>query len=157
MNLKNKGFTILELIVVVAIIGILTSIILFAISDSREKGRNARRHRDAHEIRSALNLYVTDNGTYPTNGSEWEIIIDGTDYLTNDLEGAGYFSEVPLDPLNEGVYVYKYRPEDNARNYNITYCLEPNEECITLSSDDDLEFFIEIQDPAPDGGPPPGP
>lgn len=63
--MKNKGFTIIELLVVVAIIGLLAVIVLAALSTSKEKGVDASRKRALHEIHNALELFYTDSGYYP--------------------------------------------------------------------------------------------
>lgn len=55
----------IELLVVIVIIGILTSVSIFALAGSRETSRDARRKADLEKIRSALELYKADNGCYP--------------------------------------------------------------------------------------------
>jgi prepilin-type N-terminal cleavage/methylation domain-containing protein len=66
MNIKNKkGFTLIELLVVVAIISMLTSVTLSSLSDAKQKGRDAGKVRVLQEVRSALQLYATDNNGFP--------------------------------------------------------------------------------------------
>ncbi|MDO8523503.1 MAG: type II secretion system protein [bacterium] len=62
---KHKGFTLIELLVVIAIIGILASIVLASLSSARKKSRDARRVADFGQIKTALELYLSDNTTYP--------------------------------------------------------------------------------------------
>jgi prepilin-type N-terminal cleavage/methylation domain-containing protein len=63
---KNKtGFTLIELLVVIAIIGMLSSIVLSSLRDARTKAEDAGKIRELQEVRSALQLYYTDNGYYP--------------------------------------------------------------------------------------------
>jgi prepilin-type N-terminal cleavage/methylation domain-containing protein len=62
---KKRAFTLIELLVVVAIISMLTSITLASLGDARQKGRDAGRIRALQEVRSALQLYATDNGGFP--------------------------------------------------------------------------------------------
>lgn len=67
-NLKQnfaKGFTTLELVVVIAVIGVLASITFSAISDSRAKGRDTQRITDIDTIQSRLEEYHADKGGYP--------------------------------------------------------------------------------------------
>ena len=61
----EKGFTLVELLIVIAIVGILGSIVLVTLSDSREKGRNAARITQIQEYRKAFELYYSDFGYYP--------------------------------------------------------------------------------------------
>lgn len=68
MKNRRKGFTLIELLVVVAIIGLLASVIFAALSPARQKGRDAKRKSDAHQILLAIELYFNTNGVYPPSG-----------------------------------------------------------------------------------------
>ena len=64
----RKGFTLLELLVVVAIIGLLASIILASMKNAREKARYSRTKEELHQFATALELYASDhNGMYPAD------------------------------------------------------------------------------------------
>jgi type II secretion system protein G len=100
----RRGFTLIEILVVVAIIGILSSVVLASLYTARIKANDVRRKSDLHQIVTALELYNTKNGSYPTTGatapnnsatystqaSGWlsALVADG------DLPGA------PKDPVN---------------------------------------------------------
>jgi prepilin-type N-terminal cleavage/methylation domain-containing protein len=61
-----RGFTLTELLIVIAIIGILSSVVIAALNSSRAKGRDAARKQQVHQIVAAINLYATDNnGAFP--------------------------------------------------------------------------------------------
>ena len=65
-NHKNKkGFTLIELLVVISIISLITSVILSFLGESNQKGRDTGKIRAMQEVRSALQLYLTDKGYYP--------------------------------------------------------------------------------------------
>lgn len=66
---KNNGFTLLELLMVIAIIGILASVILASLNSARDKGRIANAQSEIGTIRSALALLRTDTGLYPNAAS----------------------------------------------------------------------------------------
>jgi general secretion pathway protein G len=93
-NIKN-GFSLIELLVVISIIGILMALSMFGIKNARESSRDGKRKSDLETIRSALELYKADVGSYPASlGSS---ISQG---------GQTYLDSVPKDPL------------DPARNYS---------------------------------------
>lgn len=91
----QKGFTLIELLVVVAIIGLLASIVIASLNSARQKGRDARRIADVRDIQTAMEMYNDSNNGYPG--------------ATSSLAPT-YISLVPVDPVNSGVYQYKYAP-----------------------------------------------
>jgi len=100
----KRGFTLVEILVVIAIIGILASIVLASLSTARAKGRDAKRVSDLKEVQLALELYYDSNGSYP-------LTIYGS---PSPLVSGGYISVMPIDP-NAGACVndgdpgcYKY-------------------------------------------------
>lgn len=67
MNNKTKGFTLLELLVVIGIIGIIMALATVAYSATQISGRNARRKQDIVAIQNALEQYYSVNGfKYPS-------------------------------------------------------------------------------------------
>jgi len=114
-----KGFTLVELITVVAIIGILSSIVVVGLGSSRGQGRDNERRSDVKEIQLALRLYAFDNNIYPSTGGQprclgfssaedcW-VNVPGDDVLNASL--APYISGIPADPVSSRVYNgYIYR------------------------------------------------
>jgi prepilin-type N-terminal cleavage/methylation domain-containing protein len=69
-KISKSGFTLVELLVVIAIIVILISASLIGLSGSRETARDAKRKTDLEAIRSALELYKSDNNKYPSLATE---------------------------------------------------------------------------------------
>ena len=65
--IPQKGFTLLELLVVVAIIGFLVSIVMPALDDARKKARDTVRISDMTQVQTALQLYYNTYGRYPLN------------------------------------------------------------------------------------------
>lgn len=62
---KNKAFTLLELLVVIAVIGILASVVMVSLSNSKTKARDAKRKTDLNQLAQAMELYGYDNnGSY---------------------------------------------------------------------------------------------
>lgn len=104
---KQKAFTLIELLIVIAIIGMLASIILVALNKARSKARDAVRISDAKEIQTALEMYYNNNGQYPASvpgGSgcwwNWEAgnTINGTSIqFLQPLITDGDMQKVPME------------------------------------------------------------
>jgi prepilin-type N-terminal cleavage/methylation domain-containing protein len=69
IKLKNKdsGFTIIELLIVIVVIGILAAIVITTYSGIQAKARNAVRQTDIQSIQTQLEAYYSQNGHYPSN------------------------------------------------------------------------------------------
>ena len=98
---KHKGFTIVELLVVIVVVGILASVSIVAYSGVQARARDAQRLHDLKSIEKALDLYKTQFGSYPAhtstpNGQSWELSSSG-DFLSPLKE---VISAVPIDPAN---------------------------------------------------------
>lgn len=66
---KHKGFTLVELMVVISIIALLTVVVMFSVSAARSKGRDAQRISDLKTVAVALELYHAKYGTYKVTNS----------------------------------------------------------------------------------------
>jgi len=128
----RKGFTIIELIVVLGIIALLAAISLVFLTPSAAKGRDSRREEDIKSIQSALNLFINQKNHYPV--CQQETMIDGnTDCLSSLLLSEETIKVMPLDPKYKGTgscggadsFLYCYRSQDGI-SYTIRYQLETN-------------------------------
>lgn len=118
------GFTIIELLVVVSIIGLLTALGFALFSEARAKGRDVKREKDVKTLQDALSIYVTNANTHPvtdTNG----VYLTGSDAISTALISAGALQAIPFDPQNVGDFRYKYTSPDGF-TYTLTYYLETN-------------------------------
>lgn len=74
-KLGNKGFTIVELLIVIVVIGILALLVITTYSGIQAKARNAKRQTDIQSIQTQLEAYFSQNGYYPSlanmNDSSW--------------------------------------------------------------------------------------
>jgi prepilin-type N-terminal cleavage/methylation domain-containing protein len=66
---KRQGFTLIEILIVVAIIAILASVVLVGLGPTQQAGRDARRIADLHGIQNGLELYYNRCGFYPGNAA----------------------------------------------------------------------------------------
>ncbi|MDP3935216.1 MAG: type II secretion system protein [Candidatus Giovannonibacteria bacterium] len=128
----RKGFTIIELIVVLGIIALLAAISLVFLMPSSAKGRDSRREEDIKSIQSALSLYINQKNVYPVCAQE--TAVDGnTDCLSSLLLSEGTIKVMPLDPKYKGMgscggadsFLYCYQSADGT-SYTIRYPLETN-------------------------------
>jgi prepilin-type N-terminal cleavage/methylation domain-containing protein len=102
MNIKNKSFTLIEILVAITIIAIISGLIIVSLNGASSASHNAKRKTDIDALRSVLLLYGLENGSYPTQ----TLCNIGQD--CDDLDSAlipDYFSSLPLDPVS-GYYTY---------------------------------------------------
>lgn len=155
MEQRSRGFTLVELLVVVAIIGLLASTITATLSGTRRKGRDARRAADLHTIQTAIEMYATDNNHYPNTNGEWTSF-DAPSYVNNpiinpdaaNLSAAlqSYLPTPPKDPVpNIGGRGYDfisngtdyciliYRTPEDMRNFQPDQI--PMNRCTSVGSD----------------------
>ena len=83
-NKINRGFTLVELLVVISIIGVLTTILMVNFVGTREKANDSKKVQNLNSLKSALRLYYNDNQSYP-NGSNCTECLDSlmNSYLPN--------------------------------------------------------------------------
>ncbi|MDO8443465.1 MAG: type II secretion system protein [Candidatus Azambacteria bacterium] len=84
-NKKEKGFTLLELLVVIGIIGLLASIMVVNLTGARRRARDTKRVADIRNLQTASEDYYGKNGKYPT--------------AISDLVSGAQIPLWPLDPL----------------------------------------------------------
>jgi prepilin-type N-terminal cleavage/methylation domain-containing protein len=120
---NNSGFTLLELLVVIGIIGVLATYILVSSGRSKIQSRDVRRLDDVRKVNQSLQLYYTNMDSYPPDCSDpgyaggcdmadmpystvmADSSLDGqfVNFLTPDFLG-----EIPGDPLNDAAHNYVY-------------------------------------------------
>lgn len=102
--IKKNGFTLLEILVVISIIGILVALGMAAFSTAQKKGRDAKREADIKGIQNGFEQYYSREGIYPDD------LIKANDVT---IFPAGF----PEDPKNNGDYVYTLNLDAD------TYCI----------------------------------
>lgn len=101
-----NGFTLIEIMVVVVIIGLLAAMIAPNIMGNLDRAEINRARQDIRSIETALNLYRLDNFRYPSTDEGLEALVrnPGENSAPNWKTG-GYLSSIPMDPWNRP-YLY---------------------------------------------------
>ncbi len=100
---------------VIALLGVLATLILFSVRNISPNTRDSRRKQDLDQIRNALEIYYTDNEAYPpaiTFGASLE-----------DQSGKVYMQKIPIDPKPTG-YNYVYDADGSLQSYTLYACIE---------------------------------
>lgn len=138
----QKGFTLVEMLVVVAVIAMISSFVMASYTQAKARSRDAKREADIKQIQEGLAIYSTayhryplsctsdcsnpacTQGTIPLNGS--------SDCLSAQILPSGAMIAVPMDPLRgsgpcppaAGNQVYCY--QSSGQSYTLSYFLETN-------------------------------
>ena len=114
--LLRRGFTLIELMIVVVILGLLAATIMPKILTRPDKARVQKAKFDIRQITTALDLFRTDNGRFPTTSEGLEALVSNPGSLP-DYDLDAYLEKVPLDPWkNNFIYI---SPGLNGRDYDI--------------------------------------
>ncbi len=130
----QKGFTLIELIVVISIIGILSTVLVANFMQVRYKTRDAVRKKDLEQIRLSLESYRTDVGSYPA--SLYSVAADADCPKGNSISSGSttYMKEIPCDP-REPTKQYYYEAVGSSRLQYVLYACAENENDQTAISD----------------------
>lgn len=120
---SKKGFTMIEILVTISLVGLLAVIVLASVGTARAKARDAKRISELQQLQKALELYFDRHEYYPAsprictiddsysgdcggvgNSTDWHAASD-----LRALVAEGYVSELPKDPVDAGKYFYRYR------------------------------------------------
>lgn len=131
MNYRQvSGFTLVEVMVVVVILGILAALIVPKIMSRPEQARIVKVKQDISSIQSALDLYKLDNSVYPTTDQGLQALVTrpSTPPVPRDWKSDGYLQDLPVDPWgeayqymndNEKVRIFSYGPKGKDANSEI--------------------------------------
>lgn len=115
MNYKSKstsrGFTIVELLIVIVIIGILAALVIVAYTGIQNRAKNTKKISDVRQLQKIIELYHADNGRYPPTPSGYQVSL-----MTGSL--SSYTNVIPNDSTYPFFYVFG---GDNAYGIRIYY------------------------------------
>jgi general secretion pathway protein G len=111
--IQRRGFTLIEVLVVVAILGILAAIVVPRIMDRPDEAKRVAAKADVGALVQALKLYRLDNGFYPSTDQGLAALVQRptTQPVPPNWKQGGYLERLPKDPwggdyqyLNPGVH-----------------------------------------------------
>jgi general secretion pathway protein G len=118
--MHKKGFTLIELMLVVIIIGVLAMMVVPRFAGRTEQARRAAAKADIEvNIATALDLYELDNGNYPTTEQGLEALMKKPTTSPEPVNWNGpYLRKTPKDPWGRP-YVYRSPGEHNLEDYDL--------------------------------------
>lgn len=133
---KNSGFTIIELLIVIIVIGILATLVIVTYNGIQQKARNTERKTDINAIQGQIEAYFAQNGKYPTlanlnNTDNWRTTnLKGLDPAAlQDPSNTGNSQTLVAAPATDS-YAYAVAPADcnnagtDCTGYTLTATLE---------------------------------
>ena len=116
-KISSKGFTLIEVLIAVSIIGLISAVALGNFRTSQIKGRDTRRKSDLAQVQKSLELYYNDYSSYPSSDGSGRILgcpatsSSPCTWGTGSFQDAGskttYMPVIPKDPNAQFYYFYK--------------------------------------------------
>lgn len=115
---KDDGFTLVEMMAVLMIIGLLMSVVIFSIAGNADDARVGKAKADIRNYETALELFYLDIGSYPPEEYGLEALVSLPQGLDSDrYRDGGYIKKIEEDPWGQP-YIY-IQPGEEGRKYEI--------------------------------------
>lgn len=139
LKFKDFGFTLMELLIAITILGIMAAFLSGNFISSQKKARDAQRKADLNQLQNALELYLNDKGVYPDSSGGLIVgcgdchAVPGNCVFSQQPEfrdtipancGTTYMKRLPKDPVATQTYYFW----SDAVSYKIYTCLENNKD-----------------------------
>ena len=115
-SIRQAGFTLIEVMVVVVILGILAAVIVPKIMDNPDKARIVKARSDVQALRGALDLYKLETGRYPTSGEGLQALVAAPAGASNWNGPYWKKTQIPKDPWGNE---YRYTSPGQKGAYDI--------------------------------------
>ena len=109
---KQDGFTLIEIMVVILILGLLATIVVQSLRGAADKAKTTKAKADLAEIKTALDRYYLDNGYYPSTDQGLSALVSPptSGRQAANYESGGYIERLPADPWGNQ---YFYQSDGN--------------------------------------------
>ena len=158
----NRAFSLIELMIVIAIIGILTAAIMVNFSSAKAKSRDGKRISDLGNIQLALAQYFDRCRQYPDSSpansgfAQFDLSTQCPTISNQVVTFGDYIGTIPKDPTNDTTHKYEYAVNHTHNAFILRATLEQNSSVLTDSFDNDnaSRFGDQYFNTAPDTNPP---
>ena len=109
---NQDGFTLIEIMVVILILGLLATIVVQSLRGAADKAKKTKAQADMAELKTALDRYYLDNGFYPTTDQGLSSLVSppSSGRTPANYEAGGYIERLPTDPWGNQ---YFYQSDGN--------------------------------------------
>ena len=110
---NQDGFTLIEIMVVILILGLLATIVVQSLRGATDKAKRVKAQADIAELKTGLDRYYLDAGSYPTSDQGLQSLVAAPSggQVPANYESGGYLQSIPKDPWGNP---YFYQSDGNS-------------------------------------------